>query len=152
MIYLADLEDVEHYLIKNGTKITNKKLQKLLYYAQAWFIVLLNNKGNINYILFENKIEAWKYGPVIADSYFRYCDFGCYLIKIDHKEHNLSKEVITILDLVLQEYDPYTSEEIAEISHLEKPWQDTYIKNQNKEITPFRMYDFYEKENTILNK
>ena len=33
-ISIADLEDVEYYLIKNGTKITNKKLQKLLWIYQ----------------------------------------------------------------------------------------------------------------------
>ena len=53
--------DVALYFIKKGVDeknpITNKKLQKLVYYSQAWSLVLNNEK------LFNEKIEAWVHGP-----------------------------------------------------------------------------------------
>lgn len=44
---------------KAGDSITNLKLQKLVYYAQAWAVTLLGRK------LFEEKVEAWAHGPVV---------------------------------------------------------------------------------------
>lgn len=44
-------------------KITHLKLQKILYFAQSAFLSL--ERG----ALFNEKIEAWKYGPVIPDIY-----------------------------------------------------------------------------------
>ncbi|HEU0080276.1 MAG TPA: type II toxin-antitoxin system antitoxin SocA domain-containing protein, partial [Longimicrobiaceae bacterium] len=43
---------------KSGDSITNLKLQKLVYYAQAWAVTLLGRP------LFEEKVEAWAHGPV----------------------------------------------------------------------------------------
>ena len=63
----------EYFLWKaQGEKkaVTNKKLQKLLYYAQAWSLVLRDKK------LFSNKIEAWVHGPAIREVYFEYKKFG----------------------------------------------------------------------------
>lgn len=50
---------------RDGKKVSNKKLQKLLYYAQAWYLVY-NKKP-----LFNDDIEAWIHGPAVQSS--------CYL-------------------------------------------------------------------------
>jgi uncharacterized phage-associated protein len=44
--------------------ITNLKLQKLLYYCQAWSLVFTGQA------LFAERIEAWVHGPVVP-SIFR---------------------------------------------------------------------------------
>ena len=43
---------------EHGDPISNLKLQKLLYYAQAWFLALQDKP------LFDERIEAWAHGPV----------------------------------------------------------------------------------------
>ena len=48
---------------KEKKPITNKKLQKLVYYAQAWSLVLNNKK------LFSEPIEAWVHGPAVRSLY-----------------------------------------------------------------------------------
>ena len=50
--------------------ITNLKLQKLLYYAHAWFLAA-NNKP-----LFEEDIEAWPWGPVVRNIYLNFKEYG----------------------------------------------------------------------------
>lgn len=50
-IYLAN---------KENKALTNKKLQKLVYYSQAWSLVLNDNKK-----LFKEPIEAWVHGPAV---------------------------------------------------------------------------------------
>ncbi len=63
----------EYFLWKASNEsrpVTNKKLQKLLYYAQAWSLVLRDKK------LFDDKIEAWIHGPAIRKVYLGYKEFG----------------------------------------------------------------------------
>ena len=51
--------DVSSFFIKKG--VSPLKLQKLLYYSQLWFFVK-NDKR-----LFDDRIQAWIYGPVVYD-------------------------------------------------------------------------------------
>jgi uncharacterized phage-associated protein len=54
------------FIAKNLTDrsdLTHLKLQKLLYYAQGWFM------ANYDEPLFGDDIEAWKHGPVIESIY-----------------------------------------------------------------------------------
>ena len=46
-----------------GDSMTNLRLQKLLFYAQAWHLALTNRP------LFEEDFEAWVHGPVIPSFY-----------------------------------------------------------------------------------
>lgn len=48
--------------------ITHLKLQKLLYYAQAWNMVLSENEE----CLFQEKIEEWTHGLVVREIYDEY--------------------------------------------------------------------------------
>src|SRR5258708_40323860 len=43
--------------------LTNLRLQKLLYYAQAWSLVLRESE------LFPEEIQAWRWGPVVPAVY-----------------------------------------------------------------------------------
>ena len=60
--------DIARYIIKyckdNGYSISNLKLQKLLYFVQAQFLVTYNGRP-----AFEEKIEAWDFGPVVPEVY-----------------------------------------------------------------------------------
>ena len=62
--------DVAEYFLalanETGGTITNLKLQKLVYYAQAWHL------ANFDKPLFDAKFEAWVHGPVIPGLYEEY--------------------------------------------------------------------------------
>ncbi|MDR1313971.1 MAG: DUF4065 domain-containing protein [Deltaproteobacteria bacterium] len=45
------------------SKLTHLKIQKMLYFAQGWHLAYFNVP------LFEDPIEAWKYGPVVRPVY-----------------------------------------------------------------------------------
>lgn len=69
-----DAINLSKYIIKSGKEsgindISNKKLQKLLYYVQAWTLVLYDKKA------FNDEIEAWVHGPAIPDVYRQYKNF-----------------------------------------------------------------------------
>ena len=53
----VDAQEVADFFIKfsneHGDNLTNLKLQKLLYFAQAWYLVFYKRP------LFDNEIQAW---------------------------------------------------------------------------------------------
>lgn len=51
-------------------QIDPMKLQKLLYYAHAWWLAIKDEP------LFNEDIEAWPWGPVVRDIYIDFQDFG----------------------------------------------------------------------------
>ena len=45
-----------------------KKLQKLVYFAYAWTVALLNESADdLHFRLFDAQIEAWIHGPVVPE-------------------------------------------------------------------------------------
>src|ERR1700750_2947691 len=56
---MADVFDAAAYILKRHGPMTAMKLQKLIYYSQAWSIVWDDDA------LFPEEIEAWKNGPVV---------------------------------------------------------------------------------------
>ncbi|MCL5435238.1 MAG: DUF4065 domain-containing protein [Patescibacteria group bacterium] len=117
----------KYFIFKNAKdkrNLTNKKLQKLLYYAQAWNLVFNNKK------LFNNEIEAWIHGPAVRSIYTRYKVFGFNNIedKIDENEFkNLTKDELRVLDTVWEVYGKYDAGYLEELTHSEEPW----IKTRN---------------------
>ncbi|MCC6923464.1 MAG: DUF4065 domain-containing protein [Nitrosomonas sp.] len=60
---MANAFDVADYILVKQGAISAMKLQKLIYYSQAWSLVWDDEP------LFNNKIEAWANGPVVRDLY-----------------------------------------------------------------------------------
>lgn len=111
-----------YFLTKYGrTKggISNKKLQKLLYYSQAWSLALFNKK------LFSEKIEAWVHGPAIRSIYVEYKHFGFQPIdsRSDDSSDTLPCSTQSFLDDVWRVYGKYDSAYLEELTHSEEPWQ-----------------------------
>jgi len=54
----------------NYPRIDQMKLQKLLYYANAWWLAFNGEP------LFDEDIEAWPWGPVVRNVYLEFREFG----------------------------------------------------------------------------
>lgn len=62
--------NVADWFLQNTESVSNKKLQKLVYYAYSWYLVLFNdNVKNLENKFFENKFEAWVHGAVYPELY-----------------------------------------------------------------------------------
>lgn len=127
-----------YYAYKRGDLITNLKLQKLLYYIQAWYLV--RNKG---VRLFSEDIEAWQYGPVVREVYDAYKCFGRNPINDEGLSDNfkLDEEIIRYIDSVLDEYMDYSASALVKSIHQDAPWQEAYKNGEI--ITSESMYEFY---------
>lgn len=131
-----------YFAYKRGDLITNLKLQKLLYYLQAWYVV--KNKGQP---LFKESIEAWQYGPVVKEVYEAYKCFGRNPINDESlpNEFNLSKNVTECIDSVLNAYMDYSASTLVQSIHQDLPWQEAYSSQTSPKIIKLEtMYNFYK--------
>lgn len=116
---MESVYDVATYFL-NKEPMTHKKLQKLCYYAQAWYL------ANCNEPLFLNTFEAWVHGPVSPDLYYRYRDWG-WLPIAQPETAELPKfssdRTQSFLDLVYNIYGSYSGDQLEAITHKELPWQ-----------------------------
>lgn len=100
--------------------ITNKKLQKLLYYAQAWHLVFYDAP------LFAPPIEAWVHGPAVRSLYGQYRRFGFDPIEEKISETDLVRldtEDRELLDEIWSLYGGYDAEYLERLAHHEDPWR-----------------------------
>lgn len=122
---IAEITDVaDWFLLKQS--MSNKKIQKLCYYAQAWCL------AKLGYSIAKNaEFEAWVHGPVSMVLYKRFKGFGWKKLKIvdediDMVKARLSKvfndEQKDILDSVWETYGEYGADELEALTHQEKPW------------------------------
>jgi uncharacterized phage-associated protein len=139
--------------------LTHLKIQKLLYFAQGFFL------ANYDKPLFEEDIEAWKYGPVVNPVYQalkRYNENnitepinGFYLSdtklatgipKIESNDYL----VLTFLIEFWNIYKPIPVWRLVNITHMkDSPWQqiiDTIISGQTtNQVIPKELIKIYFK-------
>jgi uncharacterized phage-associated protein len=108
---------------ERGVEMTNLKLQKILYYAQAWYLAVLDKP------LFNERIEAWIHGPVIPPVFG---DFKCYRWNpIDYVPTNLREDVgdprwpiSECVEEIMDGYGAFSGPELEALTHQEAPWKD----------------------------
>lgn len=116
--------------------ISNLKLQKILYFAQAYFLVKQKRP------LFRNKIEAWAYGPVIPSVYRTYKKHGSNAIISRSDGSSLTEVDKEILKIVWNAFGGYSAGRLVEISHSHTPWKEAY-ESGDKVITREALRDYY---------
>lgn len=134
--------------IEEKKPLTNKKLQKLLYYAQAWSLVIRKK------LLFKEKIEAWVHGPAVRRAYLEYKKFGFNPIvkDVDTKVlADIPEETIELLNEVWRVYGQLDASYLELLTHSEKPWRDARnslqsFEDSENEITAESMKNFYKEK------
>ncbi len=153
--------DVANYLIclsqKIGEPLTNMKLQKLLYYCYAWFLVDRENKET----LFDEAIKAWQYGPVVRSVYSVYAKKGAdnisFPLDSSGKKLEISDEEIRLNNLlngntrelimeVFSEYGNSSAIDLMKLSHFEQPWNSAYKDGEKESINRDTIYSFYKNQ------
>ena len=107
--------------------LTNMKLQKILYYLQGFHLALFNE------VLFEEEIEAWKYGPVISKEYYTFKVYGNNSIIVPETNHSfdyLRDKQKKFINKVYGYFRQFSPVKMMELTHEESPWLDTYGKSQ----------------------
>jgi len=144
---MANVFDVANFFIdicnnRADEQITNLKLNKLLYYAQGCYLARTGNP------LFDDKIEAWTYGPVTPNVYNKYKPCGKNLIQDVDDNYNSnafsSDEIDSLVD-VMREFGKYSGGTLVSMTHeVGTPWSLARSKGEN-EISQESMKEYFEK-------
>lgn len=116
--------DIANWFLRNVKDITNKKLQKLVYYAYSWHLVFNNESvDDLSIRLFDSKFEAWVHGAVVPELYDKYRQFGSSILPSNNDElPQFSDDEIDVLNQVVEIYGNYNGNELESINHQELPW------------------------------
>lgn len=118
---MATVHDVAAYILEKMGCMTTMKLQKLVYYSQAWSLVWDEKP------LFSSPIEAWANGPVVPELYnFHKGKFRVFKWKKGDKV-NLTQDERDTIDAVLEFYGNKRSQWLSDLTHQENPWKDARI-------------------------
>lgn len=129
-------------MYEKGQKINHLKLQKLLYYVQAWHLVYTNEP------LINEDFEAWLHGPVLRkvwDYYKRYSIMFDELPCEEIKDIGLTEEQKEIIDDVLDEYGSKSAYYLECLTHVEDPWKEARAKGENTPISLDTMKNYYSR-------
>lgn len=109
--------DVAAYISKKMGEMTTMKLQKLVYYCQAWSLVWDEKP------LFEEDIEAWANGPVVRELYNYHR--GQYSISsvLTGNPDVLNQEQKETINAVLEYYGDRSSQWLTALTHMEDAWR-----------------------------
>ena len=115
------IELVARYMLCKAVEITPLALQKLLYFAQAFFNAIYDEP------LFLDACQAWTHGPVYPDIYWQYKDFGYNPIEKSLPENEsdfseLTTKELTFLDAIVESFGMYSGQILSKITHNEQPW------------------------------
>lgn len=97
--------------------ISNLKLQKLLYYAQAWHLALYGEA------LFNDPIEAWVHGPVVPSIFRQYKEYRWAPISPVSAE-SIPNKILGHLKEVWRVYGKFPAGKLERLTHSEGPWKE----------------------------
>ena len=119
---MFDPGDIADYFLvtsrERGENLTSLKLQKLLYYAQAWFLVKRDKP------LFEEDFAAWIHGPMLTSQYARFKSKSWHPIEDDLGAPELPGHVTTHLDEVLDVFGIESAIALEAMTLAEEPWRE----------------------------
>lgn len=141
---MATVHDVAAYILQQKGPMTAMKLQKLVYYSQAWSLVWDEQP------LFQEWIEAWANGPVVPELYRAHRGE----FKISPPWRKGDPEALTpsereTVDAVLDHYGDKSSQWLSELTHKEQPWRSARKglpagTRGSEIITHASMVEYYE--------
>jgi len=150
-----------YYFGAKNEAITNLKLQKILYYIQAWHLVYFNGDP-----LFSEEPEAWANGPVYRSVYNIYKKYSIGNIKINTSFKNIDNDLMTketqlglspkqinLIRAVLQKYGSIPTFSLVHLTHSEDPWNNARLgvkefQSSSNPIHHSAMRDYYSRKLT----
>ncbi len=131
--------EIAKYIINkctvDGCPVSNLQIQKILYFLQKHYL------QNENTVLFYDDIEAWQFGPVVPEVYYKYCGYGSMRI---HRLYNN----YTITDIDREKIDTIVEDKrnkrpwelVAETHNAGSAWDRVYHDGSgNHEVIPIGM-------------
>lgn len=137
---MATVFDIAARIRERLGPVDNFRLNKLVYYVQAWSLVFREQPA------FNERIEAWKDGPVarVLWTDMRYSD-----ARRLNTATPLLPEEAEVVDRVLMHFGQMTAPELIRLTHKEDPWRMARggipdHEHSTNEITAESIRKYYE--------
>ena len=100
-------------------QMTNMKVQKLLYYSQSLYLALNNEP------LFDEEIQAWRYGSVCPPAYRFYSEFEAQQLPVPGTDfwQQIPDDLKKLLEEVWENFGGYHAYLLSDMTHVEFPWK-----------------------------
>ena len=156
--------DVARYIInysnEKGYGISNLKLQKLLYFVQAFYMALTPSHTPC----FPEEIEAWDFGPVVPVVYHEFKRFGSNTLwpveysyesnendiwsvrRIPFSNDCISKTDQEYIGDVIDNFSKYSATDLVELAHNQAPWKNAYVHGENRIISQKSIRRYFEQD------
>lgn len=115
---MATVQEVAGYILTKTGRTTAMKLQKLVYYSQAWHLVWTGEA------LFKEDVQAWANGPVVYELFKQHRGkYGVDKTDLDpNSAVGLSDNETSSIEAVLDAYRPLSGARLSVLTHAEDPW------------------------------
>lgn len=149
---------VINYSNQKGYGISNLKLQKILYFIQAYFLSYTDSHDPC----FSETIEAWDFGPVVPEAYHEYKQYGSgdipmitsYLefdsdniwdvTRIPYDDNIISPADKIIINSVIDKFADYSATDLVSLTHNQAPWKNAYIPRMNNLISNEAIREYFD--------
>ncbi len=117
---MLNVFNVAHFILSQLGEMTTVKLQKLVYYCQAWSLAWDGVP------LFNEEFEAWANGPVCHELFNAHR--GMFLVDASflsaYSDYTLEEIQEETIRSVLEYYKEFSSQELSDMTHGERPWKE----------------------------
>lgn len=111
-----NIDTVSNYFLSKKS-MSPKKLQKMCYYAYAWYLTMYNQ------LLFDDgKFQAWVHGPVNKKLYDKYKVYGWGEIPRKDVPKNINENTREFLNIIFDTFSRYSADDLELMTHQEEPW------------------------------
>src|SRR5688572_14945255 len=105
--------------------LTQMKLQKLVYIAHGWNLALYGEP------LLVERVEAWKWGPVIRSLYRDFADYGSNPIVAKSPKPQLDSQTEDLLEQIWKIYGGFNAIQLSAMTHASNtPWQEAFQRDR----------------------
>lgn len=117
---MATVYDVAKYILNKMESTMTMKLEKLVYYCQAWSLAWDERP------LFEEDFQAWANGPVCPALFAAHR--GQFVVSkslfSERKDYEFSEDELETMNAVLDYYGDKEPQWLSELTHKERPWKE----------------------------
>ena len=122
---MTSVYNIAEYINNRFGRLTKVKLQKLLYFCQAWHLGIYGSP------LFDADFIAWPKGPAIKELHESMHDTSKLVpIKIKNSDpYKVSDKDADFIEKILSKYGSMSKDDLVELSHKDTSWKNTKRNN-----------------------
>ena len=120
------------YSCDQGKTVSNLRLQKVLYFVQAEFLV---SKGEP---CFAEEIRAWNLGPVVPGVYQEYKMYGSAPIPSNGtrgESYGIAPDDVELINDIVDQCNKYSTSRLVQLTHEQDPWISAFNSHFNNIIS-----------------